>query len=325
MLPLELIRFLTAAGTSSTDIQAIPVLPVQRIAEEPSAVQQVSGDGENVCSSPFDFTPQRIRLNKDHELFEDGDIQRHLYLQDAATSVAEATDRPKVSEFQCHIAGCRELFDTLEGYEHHYNALHRNVCGHCRRSFPSGRLLDIHIPEWHDALFQVLAERQNMYQCLVEGCDVKLKTSGERKDHLIKKHSYPPDFRFDKPKKSKRTEVALQNAHEGGMMVIASASCSCMSNPFFPLHSKAQEKPCWQKGASMDVCEAAAVQLREPERAEPMEFSPSGNTAPAGRASGTADDSRAEQTKPRYSYKVPPSVCFGQGSVRGFRGTRRKK
>nr|XP_006630386.1 PREDICTED: zinc finger protein 511 [Lepisosteus oculatus]XP_015201959.1 PREDICTED: zinc finger protein 511 [Lepisosteus oculatus]XP_015201960.1 PREDICTED: zinc finger protein 511 [Lepisosteus oculatus]XP_015201961.1 PREDICTED: zinc finger protein 511 [Lepisosteus oculatus] len=292
MLPLELIRFLTAAGTSSTDIQAIPVLPVQRIAEEPSAVQQVSGDGENVCSSPFDFTPQRIRLNKDHELFEDGDIQRHLYLQDAATSVAEATDRPKVSEFQCHIAGCRELFDTLEGYEHHYNALHRNVCGHCRRSFPSGRLLDIHIPEWHDALFQVLAERQNMYQCLVEGCDVKLKTSGERKDHLIKKHSYPPDFRFDKPKKSK---------------------------------SKAQEKPCWQKGASMDVCEAAAVQLREPERAEPMEFSPSGNTAPAGRASGTADDSRAEQTKPRYSYKVPPSVCFGQGSVRGFRGTRRKK
>ncbi|MBN3294931.1 ZN511 protein, partial [Amia calva] len=135
---------------------------------------------------------------------QDGDIQRHLYLQDVATSIAEVAEKPKVSEFRCHIAGCRQLFDTLEGYEHHYNSLHRHVCSYCKRYFPSGHLLDIHILEWHDSLFQVMAEKQNMYQCLVEGCGVKFKTSNERKDHLIKNHSYPPDFRFDKSKKSKR-------------------------------------------------------------------------------------------------------------------------
>lgn len=67
-----------------------------------------------------------------------------------------------ISEFQCHISGCKQLFDTLEGYEHHYNSLHRHVCSSCKRSFPSHRLLDIHILEWHDSLFQVMAERECM-------------------------------------------------------------------------------------------------------------------------------------------------------------------
>ncbi|KAJ7419460.1 hypothetical protein BTVI_25174 [Pitangus sulphuratus] len=109
----------------------------------------------------------------------------------------------RVSEFSCHISGCCQVFDTLEGYEHHYNALHRNVCSFCKRSFPSGNLLDIHILEWHDSLFQIMAEKQNMYKCLVEGCPEKFKSSKDRKDHLVTVHLYPADFRFDRPKKVK--------------------------------------------------------------------------------------------------------------------------
>ena len=41
------------------------------------------------------------------------------------------------------------------------------------------------------------------YQCLVEGCAEKFKTSKDRKDHLVRRHLYPADFRFDKPKKSR--------------------------------------------------------------------------------------------------------------------------
>ncbi|EMP37932.1 hypothetical protein UY3_04862 [Chelonia mydas] len=48
-----------------------------------------------------------------------------------------------------------------------------------------------------------MAEKQNMYQCLVEGCAEKFKSSKDRKDHLVKVHLYPSDFRFDKPKKAK--------------------------------------------------------------------------------------------------------------------------
>uniref|UniRef100_A0A8C0E6J9 Zinc finger protein 511 n=1 Tax=Bubo bubo TaxID=30461 RepID=A0A8C0E6J9_BUBBB len=106
----------------------------------------------------------------------------------------------------CHISGCCQVFDTLEGYEHHYNTLHRNVCSFCKRSFPSGHLLDIHILEWHDSLFQIMAEKQNMYKCLVEGCAEKLKSSKDRKDHLVTVHLYPADFRFDRPKKTKRMD-----------------------------------------------------------------------------------------------------------------------
>lgn len=67
-----------------------------------------------------------------------------------------------VSEFACHISGCRVVFSTLDEYEHHYNSLHRHVCCSCRRSLPSARLLDIHIQEWHDSLFTILAQKQDM-------------------------------------------------------------------------------------------------------------------------------------------------------------------
>ncbi|OXB51966.1 hypothetical protein ASZ78_013480 [Callipepla squamata] len=153
---------------------------------------------------PFAFAPRRLRLGPHHPLLEDGDVQRHLYLREALTGRAEEVERPRVSEFCCHISGCSQVFDTLEGYEHHYNTLHRNVCSFCRRSFPSGHLLDIHISEWHDSLFQIMAEKQNMYKCLVEGCAEKFKSSQDRKDHLATVHLYPSDFRFDRPKKAKR-------------------------------------------------------------------------------------------------------------------------
>lgn len=68
----------------------------------------------------------------------------------------------RVPEFTCHVAGCCQVFDVLEDYEHHYHTLHRNVCSFCKRAFPSGHLLDTHILEWHDSLFQILAERQDM-------------------------------------------------------------------------------------------------------------------------------------------------------------------
>lgn len=64
--------------------------------------------------------------------------------------------------FACQVAGCCQVFDALDDYEHHYHTLHGNVCSFCKRAFPSGHLLDAHILEWHDSLFQILSERQDM-------------------------------------------------------------------------------------------------------------------------------------------------------------------
>lgn len=263
--------------------------------------------------NPFNFTPQLIHLHKDHELFEDGDIHRHMYLQDLY--ISEVDDKPtlSLSEFACHISGCSAVFSTLEEYEHHYNSLHRHVCCSCRRSLPSARLLDIHIQEWHDSLFTILSQRQDMYQCLVEGCGQKFRTSKHRKDHLIRIHKYPPDFRFDKTKKDRETRGAKRQQQKDTAMEVV-------------------EDVCESEGACEVMCD---VLSNQPEYGESMETHVSEDEAAKSAsiaehtdlfvAASDPGNTSTEPPKPRYSYRVPPTVCFGHGSVRGFRGRRGRK
>ncbi|XP_068111457.1 zinc finger protein 511 [Hyperolius riggenbachi] len=258
MISPELLSTLSTSTVLS--LSEVPLLPVWEHVEIPRT-----------------FTPRRFQFSSDHEFFEDGDVHRHLYLEDVLTGIGEVEERSKVSEFPCQAAGCSQVFDTLESYEHHYNTLHRNVCSTCKRSFPSARLLDIHILEWHDSLFLIMAEKSNMFQCLVEGCVEKFKTCGERKNHLIKTHLYPSDFRFDKPRKSKTSKI-----REG----IA--------------------------GLSMDVTTENSIVV------ESMEISelPSGDCGAL----------RQSTTSTTYAKsRVPSTICFGHGSVRGFKHTKKKK
>ncbi|XP_071377467.1 zinc finger protein 511 [Centroberyx affinis] len=276
---------------------------------------------EDNTSTPFNFTPQRIHLHKDHELFEDGDIHRHLYLQNLST--LETDDKPKlsVSEFACHISGCSQVFSSVEEYEHHYNSLHRHVCCSCRRSLPSARLLDIHIQEWHDSLFTILAQRQDMYQCLVEGCGQKFSTSKQRKDHLIRIHKYPPDFRFDKTKKDKGTHETKSQRQKDAAMEVTEGVCES-EGVCEVMCGAVSDQP--EEGEAMEpgVCEAAG-------RAEAAHMANSASNethshlSAAGHSAST--NTGTEQLKSRYSYRVPATVCFGQGSVRGFRGRGRRK
>ncbi|KAM3606513.1 uncharacterized protein V6R79_017741 [Siganus canaliculatus] len=261
---------------------------------------------ETEKGNPFNFSPQLIHLHKDHELFEDGDIHRHMYLQDLYISQTDEKPALSVSEFACHIFGCCAVFSTLEEYEHHYNSLHRHVCCSCRRSLPSARLLDIHIQEWHDALFTILSERQDMYQCLVEGCGLKFRTSKNRKDHLIRVHKYPPDFRFDKTKKERGTkETKNQRQRETTMEVV--------------------DDVCEAEGVCDVICDAPPDQ---PEQGESMDMHVSeGETVLMEKSASTGEHAQAsaEALPARYSYRVPSTVCFGHGSIRGFRGRRGRR
>ncbi|XP_054030592.1 zinc finger protein 511 [Dryobates pubescens] len=235
---------------------------------------------------PFGFAPRRLRLGAQHPLLEDGDVHRHLYLQGVLSGLTEVTERPKVSAFSCHSSGCCQVFDTLEGYEHHYNTQHRNVCSSCRRSFPSGPLLDIHISEWHDSLFQLLAEKQNMYRCLVEGCAEKFKSSKERKEHLVSVHLYPADFRFDRPRRPKSG----------------------------PQHSSSA--PGQEAGTPMDVSTEPSEQLP----GDPMEVGPSKGSMELPQAAA----SPSVLEKRLYKARIPATICFGQAATPGFKGPRKK-
>ena len=53
-------------------------------------------------------------------------------------------------------------------YQDHYALNHRHRCCECRRFFTTLHLLEIHVLEWHDSLFDLLAQKQNMVGCLFE-------------------------------------------------------------------------------------------------------------------------------------------------------------
>ncbi|XP_063046996.1 zinc finger protein 511 [Engraulis encrasicolus] len=311
---------LLESDPGKTHVDAVPLLSDT----DPKNLPVEAGGG--TITSPFTFRPQRLRLNKDHEFFEDGDVHRHLYLQDLATSATQDPQPAKVCEFRCHISGCSQQFDSLQGYEHHYSSLHRHVCATCRRCLPSARLLDIHIQEWHDSLFAVMAQKQSMYQCLVEGCDLRFSSSLQRKDHLVRTHSYPPDFRFDKSKKSKRVKERLVVGEKSaGMEVCVDAGSRS--------ESRGSEEPC----EGMDVADeipGSIADVTETPSSIADDTHSSGSIADDTHTSGSVaqgghavppETQNTPSQKPRYTYRVPQSICFGQGSVRGFRGGRRKK
>lgn len=131
-----------------------------------------------------------------------------------------------------------------------------------------------------------MAEKQNMYKCLVEGCAEKFKSSKDRKDHLVTVHLYPADFRFDKPKKVKSG----------------------------PKHTNSPTK----QDASMPM---DMIVETEQFQVDPMEIGPSESMEipePAASPGSSLPEKRL------YKSRIPSTICFGQGATRGFKGPRKK-
>lgn len=64
-------------------------------------------------------------------------------------------------------SNCLIRFNVLIcSYELHYNSTHRNACSQCKRNFPTSHLLDIHLLEWHDSMFDLLASKSPMVRTL---------------------------------------------------------------------------------------------------------------------------------------------------------------
>lgn len=169
----------------------------------------------NVQSSipSWSYAPVKRMFPSDHPFFEEGELFCNVLKKELDNS-EEADSFMQRAEFQCDIPGCGEWFPSVPSYEAHYNSLHRYCCQKCQRSFPSTHLLEIHVLENHDTLFNMIAVRKNLYRCLVESCPDRFSSDEERKDHLVSFHKYPSDFRFNRPSRQQRKNKSMHSSGE---------------------------------------------------------------------------------------------------------------
>ncbi|KAK3997308.1 hypothetical protein QBC44DRAFT_315717 [Cladorrhinum sp. PSN332] len=102
-------------------------------------------------------------------------------------------------KIRCSLPPHKEslVFSSYDEYETHYRNQHTYRCLECRKNFPSGHLLGLHIEETHDSFFTIKREKgERTYSCFVEGCDKVCRDPHKRKMHLIAKHMYPKNFFF---------------------------------------------------------------------------------------------------------------------------------
>ncbi|KAI5672192.1 hypothetical protein M9H77_12556 [Catharanthus roseus] len=161
------------------------------------------------------WRPIRRRLPPGSPFFRSGDIERELLVKQVALDLTEEEKQQirhmedqESSKIFCPIVGCGAHLKSLDAFEDHYMARHSASCSVCSRVYPTSRLLSIHVSEVHDSFFQAKVARGfPMYECLVEGCGVKLKNYKSRQQHLVDKHKFPTSFEFFKkapPSKKQR-------------------------------------------------------------------------------------------------------------------------
>lgn len=113
----------------------------------------------------------------------------------------------------CNVMSCQEVFDNISSYQSHYNTMHRFICRECKKSLPTEHLLDLHICEIHDSFFAArLTRGDSVYLCFLEECKEKFRNPTQRKEHCIKDHKFPGNFRFNQTSALK-TKSRYPNAH----------------------------------------------------------------------------------------------------------------
>ncbi|KAL3526283.1 hypothetical protein ACH5RR_010939 [Cinchona calisaya] len=167
-------------------------------------VEIVLGRGDKI-GFPY-WSPIRRRFDPESSFFAAGNVERELLAKQVALDLTEEEKQQvrnmedeEISKIYCPLVGCGAYLRSLEEFEDHYTARHSASCSVCSRVYPTSRLLSIHVSEAHDSFFQAKVARGfAMYECLVEGCGLKLKSYKSRQQHLVDKHKFPTSFEFFK-------------------------------------------------------------------------------------------------------------------------------
>ena len=176
---------------------------------------------------PVFYAPLRHRLSLMDPLFQLGDLiraavasaQSESLLQRALHIAAEIALADDCEPFFCGIDGCKVDITSLLQYERHVKGSHQlHKCSRCAQAFMSERLATLHAQEEHDTLFRLMAQKQDMYACLLESCSSRFTTSAGRRRHMIDAHSYPKSFHFggDTGRRQKTEQKSIDVVGAGG-------------------------------------------------------------------------------------------------------------
>lgn len=108
-----------------------------------------------------------------------------------------------VQKIECKLGQCIKhpvVLGSYPEYELHIQTLHTHICQACKKCFPSHNFLSIHIEENHDPFFQIKKDRgEKVFRCLDNylGCKKVCSNKSKRRLHMIDKHGYPRDFKFN--------------------------------------------------------------------------------------------------------------------------------
>lgn len=117
-------------------------------------------------------------------------------------------------------------FTSIGNYENHFKQSHELKCCECNRILRSSRLLHLHLLEIHDTFFRARVNRakngscDKIFECFVDGCDLKFLDFESRNIHLIQTHKYPSKFDFlscligEANKKSASKKSKRKNAND---------------------------------------------------------------------------------------------------------------
>ncbi|ORX48455.1 hypothetical protein BCR36DRAFT_329547 [Piromyces finnis] len=147
-------------------------------------------------NSNLKYNPKKRPKSPDDLFFDQSDEEfNHLY--NTKYSCIDNSNDTKDNDndedcIRCNLLpSCLGLkFSSIEDYEAHYSLTHKYYCSICNVTLMTEKLLNIHLQELHDTFFEVLSQRKNMYQCLMQDCEEKFKNAEERKQHLIEKHNF---------------------------------------------------------------------------------------------------------------------------------------
>ncbi|KAI8390336.1 hypothetical protein BD560DRAFT_380679 [Blakeslea trispora] len=149
------------------------------------------------------YKPTKIIYAPHDPFFQEGNIAlRAIWLLQQASSEQEiqsiSEEATQLTQQASVAICCHTQFPSVIAYEHHYEAVHRNVCSVCQKIFPGSSWLQLHLDEFHDVLLQMKKERgEKIHACYVQDCTKTFSTPRMRRLHLIDKHHYPRYFPFD--------------------------------------------------------------------------------------------------------------------------------